>query len=169
MVILLLLPGCSAKRKAIPAQEPVVVKAKDSTSTTKTVTIFQRDTVLVSKPDSVYYEAWIECVNNKPVLRDPITKQTENAKTNISLENGKLSVQVITEAQKLFLKWKEKYIKEHTNRTIETPVPYPVIKQVEVPAELTRYQIFYLTLGKIVFWGLLVFIIIKIPWKSFLR
>ncbi|WP_407512890.1 hypothetical protein, partial [Elizabethkingia miricola] len=66
MVILLLLPGCSAKRKAIPVPQPVVVKAKDSTSTTKTVTIFQRDTVLVSKPDSVYYQAWIECVNNKP-------------------------------------------------------------------------------------------------------
>lgn len=103
------------------------------------------------------------------MLRDPVTKQTENAKTNVYLENGKLSVQVKTEAQKLFLKWKEEFIKEYTNRTIETPVPYPVIKQVEVPAELTRYQIFYLTLGKIVFWGLLVLIIIKIPWKSFLR
>lgn len=103
------------------------------------------------------------------MLRDPVTKQTENAKTNVSLENGKLSVQVKTEAQKLFLKWKEEYIKENTTREIVTPIPYPVIKPVEVPAELTKYQIFYLTLGKFVFWGIIVFVLIKIPWKSFLR
>ena len=103
------------------------------------------------------------------MLRDPVTKQTENAKTDVSLQDGKLTVQVKTEAQKLFLKWKEEYIKENTNRTIEIPVPYPVEKLVKVPAELTTFQILYLTLGKFVFWGLIVFVLIKIPWKSFLR
>lgn len=128
-----------------------------------------RDTIFQTVPDSLYYEAYVDCVNNKPVLRDPTQKKTKGVNSDVNLKDGKLTIFINTEAQKLFLKWKEKYIeqtKDHT-RTIE--VPYPVIKEVTVPAELTFFQKFYLGLGKIMFFGLIGFVIYKIPWRSLLK
>ncbi|WP_184874117.1 hypothetical protein [Chryseobacterium sp. G0240] len=166
MVILLLLQGCNV-RKSNPDLPPPKIE-KDSIFTTKTVTVTLKDTVLVSVPDSLYYEAYIECVNNKPVLRDPEEKKTTGVKSDINLKDGKLKVLVNTEAQKLFLKWKEQYVQETKERNKTISVPYPVIEKVTVPAELTFFQKLYLWIGKIVVFGLIGFILYKIPWRSFL-
>lgn len=168
MAILLLLPGCSAVRKNAPDLPPPLIE-KDSVYETKNVIITVKDTVFVSQPDSLYYEAYIDCVNNKPVLKDSKQKNTSGVKSDISLTDGKLKILVNTEAQKLFHKWKEQYIESTKNQTQKIPVPYPVIKKVEVPAELSFFQTLYIWLGKIVFFALIGWILYKIPWKSFLR
>ncbi|RKE82011.1 hypothetical protein DEU39_1561 [Chryseobacterium sp. AG363] len=168
MVILLLLPGCSAVKNNLPDLPPPLIQ-KDSITETKTVTVTVRDTVLVSEPDSLYYEAYIDCVNNKPVLRGPKQKNTSGVKSDVNLTDGKLKILVNTEAQKLFHTWKEQYIESTKDRTQKIPVPYPVIKTVTVPAELSFFQTLFIWLGKIVFFGLIGWILYKIPWRSFLR
>lgn len=168
MVILLLLPGCSGVKKRLSDLPPPKV-VKDSIVTSKTVTVTVKDTVLVSVPDSLYYEAYVECINNKPVLRDPDQKNTKGVNSDISLKDGKLSILITTEAQKLFMKWKEKFIQENKDHTKIIEVPYPVVENVEVPAKLSFFQKLWLELGRIFFFGLIAFTIYKIPWKSLLR
>ncbi|AKK73775.1 hypothetical protein OK18_15225 [Chryseobacterium gallinarum] len=120
-------------------------------------------------PDSLYYEAYIECINNKPVLRDPEEKKTTGVKSDVNLNNGKLTILVNTEAQKLFLKWKEQYVQETKEHNKTISVPYPVIEKVPVQAELTLFQKICIWIGKIILFGLIGFILYKIPWRSFLR
>lgn len=86
-----------------------------------------------------------------------------------SLKDGKLSILITTEAQKLFMKWKEKFIQENKDHTKIIEVPYPVVENVEVPAKLSFFQKLWLELGRIFFFGLIAFTIYKIPWKSLLR
>lgn len=90
-------------------------------------------------------------------------------KADVSLKDNQLTINVQTEAQKLYLKWREKFIQENEKQSKTIPVPYPVTKTVPVPAELTKFQKLYLGLGKVVFWLLCGFILYKIPWKSLLR
>jgi hypothetical protein len=112
-------------------------------------------------------------VNNKPVLKNPEQKNTKGIKADVKLQDGKLSVNVQTEAQNLFLKWKETYEKQHSGQVKIKPVPYPVIQQVKIPIELTKWQKMYLGVGKVITWGvfgsLIIFILINlIPWKRLL-
>lgn len=72
-----------------------------------------RDTVLEVQADSTYYHAWIECVNGKPVLREPkpenkekMTKNQDHGKAlqkpDVILdESGKLTVECRKEAEQL--------------------------------------------------------------------
>lgn len=161
--------ACSARVKSPEVPPPLI--EKDSVFVNKTVTVTVRDTVLVSKPDSLYYNAYIECINNKPVLKNPEQKNTSGVKANVKLQDGKLTVDVKTKAQNLFLKWKETFEKENSGSVKIKPVPYPVIK--EVPAELSKKQKFYIGVGRAITWGaigaLLIFILINVmPWKKLL-
>jgi len=137
------------------------------------VTVTIKDTVLVSKPDSLYYSAYIDCVNNKPVLRNPEQKNTKGIKADVKLQDGKLIVDAQTEAQNLFLKWKEKYEKQHSGQVKKIPVPYPVIQKVPTPIELTKWEQVYMHFGKIMTWlfigGVLIFLSSLIPWKALFR
>jgi hypothetical protein len=117
----------------------------------------------------MYYQAYVDCVNNKPVLRDPQQKNTKGVKSDVSLKDGKLNIQISTAAQQLFLKWKEEYIKEHESNVKRIPVPYPVVQKVPVPAEFSTFQMVCLYAGRIALFCLLLFILSKIPWRSFLR
>lgn len=155
-------------RKRQENQPPPRIE-RDSISNTRTEIIRVRDTVLVSVPDSLYYSAYIECVNNKPVLKDSDTRQTPGVRSEVGLKDGKLTILVNTEAQRLFMKWKERFIQEQRTQTTTISVPYPVEVPVEVPAPLTVFQTIYLWLGRIAFFGLIGFIIYKLPWRSFLR
>lgn len=72
-----------------------------------------RDTVLEVQADSTYYHAWIECVNGKPVLREPKPENKEKMTMNqdqgkalqkpdfILDESGKLTVECRKEAEQL--------------------------------------------------------------------
>ncbi|MEG0927261.1 hypothetical protein [Chryseobacterium sp.] len=156
-------------RKNLPPNPLPPRIEKDSINISKTETITERDTVFVSVPDSLYYTAYVECVNNKPVLRDPEQKNTSGVKNEISLKDGKLTVLVKTEAQKLFVKWKEKYIQENKEHSKSISIPYPVKVPFEVPIPLSLFQKLYLWIGKIVFFGLIGFILYKIPWRRLLK
>ncbi|AZA90918.1 hypothetical protein EG343_09865 [Chryseobacterium nakagawai] len=105
------------------------------------------------------------------MLRDPTQKKTDGVKSEVILKDGKLTVLVNTEAQKLFMKWKEKYTEENKERIKTVQVSYPVeIKvPVEVPIKLSFFQKLYLWLGKITFLALIGFILYKIPWRSLLK
>lgn len=133
----LVLVACTSKQPL----EPVTIEK------VKTVTETIRDTVITTKADSTYYNAFIDCVNGKPVLRepeksreDPIYKSSQPTKTNqavpgkslqppkVSLIGNQLEVSCHQKAVDLFLQWKEKYIQENTTTTkpqyIEKPLKW---------------------------------------------
>lgn len=60
----ILLVGCKTKQAVVPT---------NTVYSEKTITLHERDTVFEVQADSSFYQAWIECVNNKPVLRNPVT------------------------------------------------------------------------------------------------
>ena len=72
-----------------------------------------RDTVLEVQADSTYYNAWIECINGKPVLREPKPENREKRAKNpdrgkslqkpkvILDENGKLTVECRKEVEQV--------------------------------------------------------------------
>lgn len=138
LAILIALTSCRAK---LP-EKVIVEKTKEVTITEKV-----RDTVLVTEKDSSYYKAYIECINNKPVIKDATATPGKILKApNVNLTNNQLTVDCKQEAEKIFFQWKEKYIKEHHKEQV------PVI----VPAEFTDWQIIKMKLGEIFLWLLLI-------------
>ena len=115
-----------------------------------------KDTVFVVEKDSSMYQAYIDCVNGKPVLRQSFEDyQNQHPKTAIVplqkegkylkipkvklYNNGLLTVNCEKEAQRLFATWKEKYTAEIT----ETQKP------IYIDKELTTWQNIQLYTGKI--------------------
>ena len=96
-----------------------------------------RDTVLKVQADSTYYQAWIECVNGKPVLREPKPENKEKRakskdhkkalqKPKVILdENGKLTVECRKEVEQVkaqLTAYYESRLKERTQPVyIEKP------------------------------------------------
>jgi hypothetical protein len=147
----LLLTSC--KSKPVPGETKETIIQKFETV---------KDTVLVVEKDSSYYRAYIDCVNGKPVLVQSQKQisdynqknpgQTANAPKSfagrsvkppaVNLENGVLSVNCQKEAEKLFFKWRETYVKELQINN----------KPVYRDRELTNFQIVKLAIGSIVIW-----------------
>lgn len=135
--------GC--KSKVIPGEtkEKIIIQKE-------TV----RDTLLIIEKDSSFYSAYIECVNGKPVLKEPTTASEKGkmlpknkpgkhlAVPNVKLENGILSVNCQKEAEEKFFTWKEKFIQEWN--THNKPIP--------VPVHLTRFQEIKMAIGTLVIW-----------------
>lgn len=120
--LLLLLTSCCSKVALLPP----------SVTTTKTETIIERDTVVTIQADSTFYAAYIECVNDKPVIQTGSIKTSKKRKeiTRLSIPKVELKNQVLTvnceiEAQQLFIQWKEKYIKEQTLKIQPQYIPMP--------------------------------------------
>ena len=140
----------SCKSKALP----------EITEITRTVETVKRDTIFKIEKDSAYYEAYIDCVNGKPVLvenerqvQNFNSKYTERTATlpkskngrdlkspSVNVENGKLNVNCQKEAQKLFLSWREQYVKEF-QKSIVPAEP----KIIEKPP--TKFQKFKMLIG----------------------
>ncbi|MFC0344046.1 hypothetical protein [Epilithonimonas hispanica] len=147
----LLLTSC--KSKPVPAETKETIIQKIETV---------KDTVLVVEKDSSYYSAYIDCVNGKPVLvqsqqqiddynsknpgqsaKEPKSTAGRSVKPPaVNLENGKLSVNCEKEAEKLFFKWKETYMKEWqiSNTPIYRDKP------------LTTFQEVKLAIGNLIIW-----------------
>lgn len=112
-----------------------------------------KDTVLIVEKDSSYYEAYIDCINGKPVIREPQkpkdkdTAQSKKGKhlavPDVKIEDNILKVNCYQEAQKLFITWKEQYIKEFEK---ETKIPPPVT----VEKDFSWWELTQLWIGKIV-------------------
>ncbi len=132
-------------------------KLPEETKTTYVKTIEKvKDTVFVIEKDSSMYQAYIDCVNGKPVLIEsfedyqnqhpktatvPIQKEGKDLKIpKVKLsKNGLLTVNCEKEAQRLFATFKEKYTAEIT----ETQKP------IYIDKELTTWQNIQLYTGKI--------------------
>lgn len=128
ILTMLLLASCGSKK-------PVIVERKVTETLTETV----HDTVFEVKPDSSYYHAFIDCVNGKPVIREPKAEKGKNGlkEPGVNLKDSLLTVECYTMAQQLFAQWKS----THKQQLIETEVP------VYVPVEFTWFQKLLLKLG----------------------
>ena len=115
LVLMVLLVSCTSRKPVEP----------DKIKETHYIKEVVRDTVITVKADSTYYEAWIECVNGKPVLREPAPESPDKVtaevkhpytkkllpeepyikplqKPKVSLdENGRLSVECKKEVEQI--------------------------------------------------------------------
>lgn len=118
--------------------KPVVLE----NTTVVTEVITERDTVLTVKPDSTFYNAYIECVNGKPVVLNPkISTPSGSLKSPkvVLDDSGNLSVNCETEILELKAKLRDK------EKLIQKEVQVPVI----VPTELSSWQHFQIWTGRI--------------------
>ena len=120
-VLLLALVSCASKKPS----EPVIIES------TKTITKIQRDTVLVVKPDSSYYKAYVECRDGKPyIVRDSIVEKGKRISVpKVEIKNNYLQVKCKVDSAKIALKWWE------TNTTIQDPkiIYIPKVEYIEKP------------------------------------
>jgi len=159
----------SCKPRELPKEKEVV-------TITKTITEFKRDTLVQVKADSSFYEALIECQNGKPALSKPFRNQEKSATINsipgknlqppnVDLdEDGKLKISCKYLENKLNVALREKQIlQEKLSEKTITPPPEIIEKQ------LSWWQKTWIASGKILSSILLIFILIKIPWKALLK
>ena len=145
VVLVFALTGCKSSVTAIP--KPSTYEVKEITTT-----ITVRDTVLKIEADSSYYKAYIECVNGKPVIKNPVSKPGKNLNPpKVVLDNNILKVDCEAEAREKFVQWKEKFTKDFRSKTIE--VPYAV------PTPLSQFTVVQIWFGRVFIFLLLAFII----------
>jgi hypothetical protein len=145
----------SCKSKSVPDERKETIIYK---------TEHLKDTVLVVEKDSSYYNAFIDCVNGKPVLvqsqnqiKDFNTKNPTQLATapksiagrsvkppSVSLNNAVLSINCEKEAEKLFFAWKETELREWQISQ----------KPVYIDRKLTTFQNVKMFLGNIFFYAL---------------
>ncbi len=116
-----------AGRKPLP---PVTIEK------TKTITEVVKDTIYKVEADSSYYYAYVECINGKPVIKEPVFNQDQKLPENrsgknlqtpkVSLTGNVLSVQCYQQAQELFKQWRETYIREQEKKTVPKYVEKPI-------------------------------------------
>lgn len=148
VVLVAQLVGCKSSASSLPPPSTDVVKTKE-------VTKIIRDTVFKTEKDSSFYRAYIECVNGKPVIKQPKAKSGKNLKEpKVDLKGNELQVDCHAEAQELFHQWQETYIKENQSKTIK--VPYAV------PTPLTQFQVVQLWFGRLFIFLLLLFVVAAI-------
>lgn len=122
-VFSLALVACKTKQPL----EPVTIEK------VKTITKIERDTIIRTEADSSYYFAYVDCVDGKPILREPKknpaapkSKAGKNLQIpNVKLTGNQLEVDCVKEAQDLFLKWQETYISENTKTSIPVYIEKP--------------------------------------------
>lgn len=159
----------SCKPRELPKEKEVV-------TITKTIKEVLRDTLIQVQSDSSFYEAFIECQNGKPVLhqRSDFGKENESYKitsgknlqppTVLLTEAGKLKIFCQYLANQLKVTLKEKQILEE-KLSEKTFLPPPLL----IEKQLNWWQKLWLNLGKVLSASLLIYLIIKIPWKALLR
>lgn len=134
---------------------------------TREITRTIRDTVYKIDADSSYYEAYIDCINGKPVIREtPDTKNNSRpgivlSKPKVKITGGKLQVECDKKAQELYKQWREIYIKEHEQK------PIYLDKSVYVDKPLTWIQKVQIWLGRIfLFISSIVALAFILRWKK---
>lgn len=145
VVSLVMLAGCKSSASSLP--EPSTEKVQDRK---EVITI--KDTVFIVKEDKSNYQAYIDCVNGKPVITTPkAEKGNYLKKPKVTITGNKLEVDCEAEAQKLFHQWKETYVQDTI--TTSAKIPYAV------KTPLTSFQIVQIWFGRVFMFLLLAFII----------
>lgn len=114
-VLTMILVSCAGKK-------PVVVQ--NTLTTEKTITETVHDTVFKIEKDSSSYNALLDCINGKPVIKDVL--RTEPGRTlkspKVRIADSLLQVDCEANAQELFAQWKSTYIKENKREVVSVPV-----------------------------------------------
>jgi hypothetical protein len=102
---------------------PLSTKTEVNTITIKEVI---KDSLFEIPKDSSYYKAWLDCYNGKVILKGTPEVKAGNYLNppKVSLFNNQLKIDCTSEAQRLFVQWKETYILESKQGEITIPVPY---------------------------------------------
>ncbi|WP_312395713.1 hypothetical protein [Chryseobacterium sp.] len=149
----LLLTSC--KSKSIPGETTETIIHK---------TEVVKDTILKVERDSSYYSAYIDCVNGKPVLIQSEKQIREYNEKNpgayaeapkskagrsirapiVNLQDGQLKVDCQKEAESIFFKWRENFVREWQINNKAVPVEKP----------LTTFQNVKMWIGAIVIWAI---------------
>ena len=133
--VLVALVACKSTTSVLPPKTIETIKEV-------TITETLRDTLIKVEKDSSFYRALVECINGKPVLKPQKQFKGRNLKPpSVKLQDNRLSVDCETEAHELFLKWKEKHIRETEKTKTTTPVA--------VALPLTSWQGFQIWCGRI--------------------
>jgi hypothetical protein len=149
LISLVLLVSCKSRKPVEPEKITDIRFIKE----------IVRDTVLTVKADSTFYDAWIECINGKPVLKEPkkqepvphkpeSPKALQKPKVNLD-ENGKLTVECYKEVETIKAQLTDKYerlLREHQ-------------KTVYIEKDLTWYQKSLMWMG-VAFLAFIVLVII---------
>ncbi|SEO95766.1 hypothetical protein SAMN05444671_3892 [Flavobacterium sp. CF108] len=126
---------------------------------TITITETLHDTVFKIAKDSSSYNALLDCINGKVVLKNVI--QAEPGRTlkspRVRLDNNKLSVDCDLKEQELYAFWKSKQVKDVQEKTIT------ITKFVNY---LTFWQKVQIWLGRILLIAL-VFILLRFVYKIY--
>lgn len=138
------LAGCKTANVLPPTKTEIVKNI-----TTKEVV---HDTIFKTAKDSSYFKAWLECKEGKVIFKSQPTKTKGKflQPPKVILKDNQITVDCEAEAQQLFAKWKDVYIKENS----ETKNTIPIL----VEKQLTSWQTFQIWLGRI-FLGLILVII----------
>ena len=134
VVLVVTLVSCNSARVIPPTETKEVI----STQTKEVL----HDTLIQTQVDSSYYKAWLECKDGKVVLSDNTKSKvdTQGGKylkpPKVIIQNNQLTVNCETEAQKIFLKWKDTYTSTHKNSVITKPYfidkPLTTFQNVEI-------------------------------------
>ncbi len=143
----------------------VIPPIKTEISKTITTKEVVHDTVFKTEKDSSYYRAWLECKDGKVVISQKSKVESKKGKylkrPKITIKDNHLDVDCYAEAQSLYAKWKDTYIKENSKQVTEKPI------LIEKP--LTSWQCFEIWSGRI----FLIFItgtaIVTVAKKYFIR
>jgi hypothetical protein len=140
VVLVTTLASCKATSVVLPK----------TVETTKTVIIKEvlHDTVFETKQDSSYYKAFLECQNNKVVLKSPINsyKGKYLKVPKVIIKDNYITVSCEAEAQKMFAKWKETYT---TNNQATT-----ITKTIAVERQLTFWQKLQIYAGRVLLFSI---------------
>ncbi|BFM42679.1 hypothetical protein CFS9_13200 [Flavobacterium sp. CFS9] len=127
-VLTMILVSCAGKK-------PVVVQ--NTITTEKTITETVHDTVFKIEKDSSSYNALLDCINGKVVVKDVLRAEPgRNLKSpKVRIADNFLKVDCEVRAQELFAQWKSTYITQNKQEIKEVPVEVPVVTN-----ELTSWQ-----------------------------
>ena len=142
----------------ISCRSPKPVENENKVQTI-TITETLHDTVFKIPKDSSSYNALLDCINGKVVLKNVI--QVEPGRTlkspKVRLDNNKLSVDCDLKEQELYAFWKSKQIKDVQEKTIT------ITKFVNY---LTFWQKVQIWLGRILLIAL-VFLLLRFVYKIY--
>jgi hypothetical protein len=143
LIVLCLLAACRTRQAA-----------SNGVSYTKTITSVQRDTIFKVQADSSFYQAWIDCVNGKPmIVNDTVYKSGKYLNSpKVTLNGNKIHVDCIAQEQTLFKTWQQQYIKEHQAEVITLP-------PVTIAKPLTWWQNTQLLCGRLLLIGIVLYLI----------
>lgn len=145
VLVMFLMLSCKS-RKAAETPEPIYL---EKTIVEKQV---QRDTVIVSKADSTFYNALIECQNGKPFIISSQLKDGKNLQSSVQLNGNALTVKTIKKQEDIPVMVVEKIRTETIPQIIYKDKPIYIEKQ------LTFWQKVQIWAGRI-FLGLIAVLI----------